>query len=87
MLIVPSFLALSIALLKSFRSLASLFPIVSSPLCLIPTPTPSPKAPPAKLGPTVTTAFPEASANSTNEALAANATSHLPEVKSKFTSS
>ena len=40
----PFFLALSMALLKAFKS------SVSS--CLIPTPTPSPKAPPAKLGPT-----------------------------------
>ena len=68
-----------IALLNAFKS------SVSS--CLIPTPTPSPKAPPEKLGPTVTTDLPDFSAKSVNEALAARATSHLPEAKSKFTSS
>ena len=91
LLIIPFFLALSIALLKSFNSLASLLPKEESlpnwSSCLNPTPTPPPKAPPAKLGPTVTTAFPDASAYSINEAFAANATSHLPEAKSKFTSS
>ena len=57
LLIIPCFLALSIALLKSFRSLASLFPIASSPPCLIPTPTPFPNAPPEKVGPTRTTGY------------------------------
>jgi len=52
----PFFLALSIALLNAFKS------SVSS--CLIPTPTPSPKAPPEKLGPTVTTDLPDFSAKS-----------------------
>ena len=79
---VPSFLALSIALLKSFRSLASLLPKDESlpnwSSCLKPTPTPPPKAPPDMLGPTVTTPFPDASAYSINEAFAAHATSHLP---------
>ena len=38
--------------MKSFKSCASLLPIASSPACLIPTPTPLPKAPPEKVGPT-----------------------------------
>ena len=62
LLIVPSFLALFMALLKSFKSFASLFPIASSPPFLIPTPTPFPKAPPEKVGPTSTTASPDLSA-------------------------
>ena len=45
----PFFLALSMALLKAFNS------SVSS--CLIPTPTPLPKAPPEKVGPTRNTGF------------------------------
>ena len=59
---IPFFLAVLIALLKSLRSLASLLPIVSVPPCLIPTPTPLPKAPPEKVGPTNTTGFPDLSA-------------------------
>ena len=62
LLIIPCFLALLIALLKSFRSLASLFPIASSPPCLIPTPTPLPNAPPEKVGPTNVTGLPDLSA-------------------------
>ena len=50
-LIFPVFLALSIALLKSFRSWVSAF--------LMPTPTPLPNAPPEKVGPTRTTDFPD----------------------------
>ena len=61
-LIIPFFLAVFIALLKSLKSLASLFPIVSVPPCLIPTPTPFPKAPPEKVGPTSTTGLPDFSA-------------------------
>ena len=59
---IPCFLAVLIALLKSLRSFASLLPIASSPPCLIPTPTPLPKAPPEKVGPTNTTGFPDLSA-------------------------
>ena len=58
----PFFLALSMALLKSARSFASLCPIASSPACLIPTPTPFPNAPPENVGPTRTTDFPDFSA-------------------------
>ena len=47
LLMVPSLLALSIAELKSLRSLESPF--------LIPTPTPFPNAPPEKVGPVKTT--------------------------------
>ena len=58
MLIIPFFLAVSIALLKSFNSFASLLPtaLELSPF-LIPIPTPLPKAPPEKVGPTKTTGF------------------------------
>ena len=54
LLMCPSFLALSIALLKAFKSLVSSY--------LIPTPTPLPNAPPEKVGPTSTTASPDFSA-------------------------
>jgi len=47
----PFFLALSMALLKAFKSSVSSF--------LIPTPTPLPKAPPENVGPTRTTGFPD----------------------------
>ncbi len=57
LLIIPFFLAVLIALLKSFKSFASFLPIASSPLFLIPTPTPLPKAPPENVGPTKTTAY------------------------------
>ena len=50
----PFFLALSIALLKAFKSSVSSF--------LIPTPTPLPNAPPEKVGPTNTTGLPDLSA-------------------------
>ena len=59
LLIIPCFLALLIALLKSFKILASLFPIALSLACLIPTPTPLPNAPPEKVGPTNTTSLPD----------------------------
>ena len=59
-------LALSIALLKSLSSCASLFPRAESEpncaSCLKPTPTPFPKCPPEKVGPTNTTSFPDLSA-------------------------
>ena len=61
-LIFPFALAVSIALLKSFKSWASLVPIALSDACLIPTPTPLPKAPPEKVGPTSTTGLPDFSA-------------------------
>ena len=51
---IPSSLALSIAALKSFKSLESPF--------LIPTPTPLPKSPPANVGPVNTTPLPDFSA-------------------------
>ena len=47
----PDLLALFIALLKSLTS-----PVSS---CLIPTPTPEPKAPPERVGPTRTTFLPD----------------------------
>ena len=50
----PFFLALSMALLKAFKSSVSSF--------LIPTPTPFPNAPPENVGPTKTTDFPDFSA-------------------------
>ena len=53
-LIFPLFLAWSMALLNLFKSAVSPF--------LIPTPTPLPNAPPEKVGPTRTTAFPDFSA-------------------------
>ena len=53
-LIFPCFLAVSMAALKLFKRSASSF--------LIPTPTPFPKAPPEKVGPTSTTASPDFSA-------------------------
>ena len=62
LLIIPFFRAILIALLKSLSNFASLFPIASSPPCLIPTPTPLPNAPPEKVGPTRTTGFPDFSA-------------------------
>ena len=75
----PFFLALLIALLKAFNSSVSSF--------LIPTPTPFPKAPPENVGPTSTTCFLDFSAYSVKATAAARATSHLPDAKSKFTSS
>ena len=53
-LIFPDFLAWLMAALNFFRSAVSSF--------LIPTPTPLPNAPPEKVGPTRTTAFPDFSA-------------------------
>jgi len=50
-LIFPFFLAVLIALLKSLANWVSSF--------LKPTPTPFPKAPPANVGPTRTTDFPD----------------------------
>ena len=63
MLIIPFFLAVLIALLKSFNSFASLLPTEPelSPF-LIPIPTPLPKAPPEKVGPTKTTGLPDLAA-------------------------
>ena len=58
----PFFLALSMALLKSSKSSASLVPIAPSPPFLRPTPTPLPNAPPEKVGPTRTTGLPDFSA-------------------------
>ena len=54
----PFFLAVLIALLKSFNNFVSLLPTVLelSPF-LIPIPTQLPKAPPEKVGPTRTTGF------------------------------
>ena len=62
LLIIPSFLAVLIALLKSFKSFASLLPIESLPPCLTPTPTPLPNAPPEKVGPTKIIGLPDLSA-------------------------
>jgi hypothetical protein len=60
---IPCFLAVLIALLKALRSSASLLPCcIIENLVLIPTPTPLPKAPPEKVGPTNTTGFPDFSA-------------------------
>ena len=52
------------ALLKAFKSSASLSPSVppNCEACLNPTPTPLPKAPPEKVGPTNTTGLPDLSA-------------------------
>ena len=72
----PFFLALLIAALNFFKSSVSSF--------LIPTPTPFPNAPPEKVGPVNTTGLPDFSAYSLNATAAANAASHLPDVKSKF---
>ena len=58
----PFFLALLMAILKSFKSCASLSPIAPLPPFLIPTPTPFPKAPPENVGPTKTTGLPDFSA-------------------------